>query len=221
MWNKERFQRAQLALRSIKEDFSLNQCVRTVAAFDVSFQAGLGVGVVALFNYQSVQLMECEIVVKEPYVPYVPTYLAFREMPYILALYKKLHEEPDLLLIDGHGKSHPRGMGIATQAGLSLRKPSIGVAKRLLFGGLLETADGSSLVVHPETREPLAVAYKEKPRFKPVFISVGAGVSNLSEAVSLVLPLFKGHREPEPLRYVHNVSLQEGRRMRDGVQQVN
>jgi len=32
-------------------------------------------------------------------------------------------------------------------------------------------------------------------------------VSNLSEAVSLVLPLFKGHREPEPLRYVHNVSL--------------
>jgi len=147
--------------------------------------------------------------------------LAFREMPYILALYKKLHEEPDLLLIDGHGKSHPRGMGIATQAGLSLRKPSIGVAKRLLFGDLLETADGSSLVVHPETREPLAVAYKEKPRFKPVFISVGAGVSNLSEAVSLVLPLFKGHREPEPLRYVHNVSLQEGRRMRDGVQQVN
>jgi len=112
-------------------------------------------------------------------------------------------------------------MGIATQAGLSLRKPSIGVAKRLLFGDLLETADGSSLVVHPETREPLAVAYKEKPRFKPVFISVGAGVSNLSEAVSLVLPLFKGHREPEPLRYVHNVSLQEGRRMRDGVQQVN
>jgi len=76
MWNKERFQRAQLALRSIKEDFSLNQCVHTVAAFDVSFQAGLGVGVVALFNYQSVQLMECEIVVKEPYVPYVPTYLA-------------------------------------------------------------------------------------------------------------------------------------------------
>jgi len=221
MWNKEGFQKAQSALGSIKENFSLNQCVRTVAAFDVSFQAGLGVGVVALFNYQSVQLMECEIVVKEPYVPYVPTYLAFREMPYILALYKKLNREPDLLLIDGHGKSHPRGMGIATQAGLSLRKPSIGVAKRLLFGDLLETADGSYLVVHPETREPLAVAYKEKPRFKPVFISVGAGVSNLSEAVSLVLPLFKGHREPEPLRYVHNVSLQEGRRMRDGVQQVN
>jgi len=81
-------------------------------------------------------------------------------------------------------------MGIATQAGF-LEKASIGVAKRLLFGDLLETADGSSLVVHPETREPLAVAYKEKPRFKPVFISVGAGVSNLSEAVSLFYPFLR------------------------------
>ena len=221
MWNKERFQKAQLALRSIEEDFSVDHCVRTVAAFDVSFQGGLGVGVVALFDYQRLELLECETVVKEPYVPYVPTFLAFREMPYILALYKKLHKEPDLMLIDGHGRSHPRGMGIATQAGLCLRKPSIGVAKRLLFGMLVETDGGDFVVVHPETGEPLAFAYKEKTRFRPVFISVGAGVSKLSEAVSLVLPLFKGHREPEPLRYVHNVSLQEGRRIRDGVQQVN
>jgi len=89
-------------------------------------------------------------------------------MPYILALYKRLHEEPDLLLIDGHGKSHPQRYGHCHSGRAFLRKPSIGVAKRLLFGDLLETADGSSLVVHPETREPLAVAYKEKPRFKPV-----------------------------------------------------
>jgi len=209
-----------LALRSIKEDFSLNQCVHTVAAFDVSFQAELGVGVVALFNYQSVQLMECEIVVKEPYVPYVPTYLAFREMPYILALYKRLHENLICCSLTATVRVILEVWALPLRQGF-LEKALNWVAKRLLFGDLLETADGSSLVVHPETREPLAVAYKEKPRFKPVFISVGAGVSNLSEAVSLVLPLFKGHREPEPLRYVHNVSLQEGRRMRDGVQQVN
>jgi len=61
--------------------------------------------------------MECEIVVKEPYVPYVPTYLAFREMPYILALYKRLHEEPDLLLIDGHVRVIPEVWALPLRQG--------------------------------------------------------------------------------------------------------
>jgi deoxyribonuclease V len=218
MWNKERFLKAQYALANIKENFSADQ-VHTVAAFDVSFQKGTGIGVVALFSYGSQELIECYTLVEEPFVPYVPTFLAFREMPYIMALYNRLSTKPDLLLIDGHGRCHPRRMGIATQAGLALRVPSIGVAKSYLYGEIVEMENGT-FVVDPTTGEFLAYVYREKPRFNPVFISIGAGVPDLKMAVDLVLPLYRGHREPEPLRYVHNVSLNKGRMIKDGVQQA-
>lgn len=218
MWNKEGFKKAQLVLANKEETFTLDE-VHTVAAFDVSFQGHLGIGVAAVFDYSSLDLLECQTFVCEPYVPYVPTFLSFREMPYVLALYSRLQNKPDLLLIDGHGKSHPRRMGIAVQAGLALRKPSIGVAKHLLYGDIVDRERGT-YVVDPVSQDVLAYAYREKPRFNPVFISVGAGIPTVEDAVNLVMPLFKGHREPEPLRYVHNVSLNEGRTLVHGLQQT-
>ncbi|NPV88433.1 endonuclease V [Coprothermobacteraceae bacterium] len=207
-WNRERFLKAQEALRNLTDSVRLGS-VQWVAAFDVSFQGRRGYGVGALFDYETLAMSECYSVSFDAYVPYVPTFLAFREMPYILSIWKRFTRKPDLMLIDGHGLSHPRAMGIATQAGLACRTPSIGIAKKPLFGLELQTEEGTFLV-HPETGERLAYVYKHKPRFNPVYISVGVGM-DLSTAVNVVLKLFRGCREPEPLRAVHNVSLNEGR----------
>jgi deoxyribonuclease V len=66
--------------------------------------------------------------------PYIPTFLGFREIPAVKAVLDSLARRPDMLLIDGNGTLHPHGMGIASQAGIELDIPTIGVAKSLLCG---------------------------------------------------------------------------------------
>lgn len=49
-------------------------------------------------------------------VPYIPGYLAFRELPMVIEAVKKLRCEPDIYMFDGNGYLHYRHMGIATHA---------------------------------------------------------------------------------------------------------
>ena len=42
-------------------------------------------------------------------------------------------------LIDGHGILHPRKCGLASYVGITIDKPTIGVAKNLLCGSILES----------------------------------------------------------------------------------
>ncbi len=64
--------------------------------------------------------------------PYIPTYLAFREIPCILKVLE--YYRPSMLLVDGNGILHPRKMGIATHLGIIAEIPTIGIAKSLLLG---------------------------------------------------------------------------------------
>ncbi|MEM3445398.1 MAG: endonuclease V [Thermoplasmata archaeon] len=68
----------------------------------------------------------------EIHFPYIPTYLAYRELPLILKVLE--YYRPSMLLIDGNGILHPRKIGIATHAGIVAEIPTIGVAKSLLSG---------------------------------------------------------------------------------------
>lgn len=65
-------------------------------------------------------------------VPYIPGFLAFRELPLVIEALKKLVVEPDIFIFDGNGYLHFNHMGIATHAAFFLDKPTIGVAKSYL-----------------------------------------------------------------------------------------
>ncbi|AAR39194.1 NEQ345a [Nanoarchaeum equitans Kin4-M] len=65
--------------------------------------------------------------------PYIPTYLSFREGIPIVNILKDL-DYTALYIINGHGLSHPRKMGLATFVGTVLDLPTIGDAKKLLYG---------------------------------------------------------------------------------------
>ena len=65
-------------------------------------------------------------------VPYTPGFLAYREMSVYRQLLSNLrmsHPEymPQVLLVDGHGRLHPRHFGSACSLGLEVDIPKIGV----------------------------------------------------------------------------------------------
>jgi deoxyribonuclease V len=72
-----------------------------------------------------------------PPLPYVPGYLAFRELPGLVEAVRKLPRtvrRRSVLMVDGQGILHPRRCGIASMAGLELHLPAVGVAKGKLVG---------------------------------------------------------------------------------------
>lgn len=83
--------------------------------------------------------------------PYIPSFLAFREIDPIMELInrQKLEHpeyEPSAILVDGNGIFHSRGAGIACFVGVRSGIPTIGVGKSLYcFGGLTKDLVWNSL----------------------------------------------------------------------------
>jgi deoxyribonuclease V len=137
-------------------------------------------------------------------LPYVPGLLGFREVPALAAAFARLTCRPDLILVDGHGLAHPRGLGIACLLGLVLDVPTIGVAKSLLVGavaGTLPETPGATAPVLWQGRE-IGVALRSRRGAGPVYVSVGHRVS-LPTALAWVRRCQDGHRLPVPIRAAH------------------
>src|SRR5262249_4415768 len=98
-----------------------------VAGADVSydrFSDVLYAGVVVL-RMSDLALVEKQGVVTKTTFPYVPGLLSFRETPPLLEAFARLKSEPDAIMLDGHGYSHPRRFGYACHVGLELDRPSL------------------------------------------------------------------------------------------------
>ena len=80
--------------------------VRLVAGLDVHFPTRERVrAAAAILAYPSLEIVERKIHEEACVFPYVPGLLSFREIPSLLALWKKLERKPDLLLCDGQGSA--------------------------------------------------------------------------------------------------------------------
>ncbi|WP_426958804.1 endonuclease V [Muricoccus radiodurans] len=136
-----------------------------------------------------------------PSFPYVPGFLAFREVPFVLEAVAKLPRLPELVFVDGHGVSHPRSCGIASHLGVLLDVPTIGVAKSVLVGqpqGLLGDARGDWAPLVWKGRR-IGAVLRTKVGVQPVYVSVGHRVT-LEAAIRHVLDWGGGYRLPEPTR---------------------
>ena len=132
-------------------------------------------------------------------VPYIPGCLAFRELPLILETTAQLANVPDLYIFDGNGYLHPRHMGIATHAAFHLGRPTIGIAKTYY------RADPEAVYEAPEDAagrwsditvrgEVYGRALRTHQGVKPVFVSVGNGVSlDTACAVAMALTEKESH----------------------------
>ncbi len=136
--------------------------------------------------------------------PYIPTFLAFRELPLMLELYKQAQIKPDVFFIDGQGVAHPRGCGIASHFGVETGTVSVGVAKTRLFGYGREPEEKRGSYSYLTYRGNLVGAIlRTKDKTEPIYVSVGHRIS-LKTAIDLVLKTSL-YRIPEPTRLAHNL----------------
>ncbi len=199
--------RVQKALRDkiiFDSSFKLSG-VKKIAGADVSYskQENLVYGVVLILTYPELKVIEEKWAVKEASFPYVPGLLVFREGPSLIEAFEKIENEPDLVMFDGHGISHPRGIGIASHMGILLDKTTIGVAKTSLTGEWKMPGNkrGSLSPILKDGKEIGAVV-RTKENVEPIFVSVGHKV-DLDTAVGIALSCSIGYRLPEPVRQAH------------------
>lgn len=192
-----------LSKKIILED-KLPSKIRTVAGVDVSYFGQQGVGAVAVLDYESLEVLETQVAICQVKIPYIPTLLAFREIPPAVAAIKKLKIQPDIFLIDAHGFAHPYRCGFASHLGLIFSKPTIGAPKSRLIGTPVEV-DGTTFLSDKD--ETIGALLTTKQKGKPVFVSVGHMVS-LETAIKIVKHCIKG-RIPEPLLQAHNLATKE------------
>lgn len=181
--------------------------IQRIAGVDVGFQkrGRLTRAVAILIDAESGEFTDSARVVTATRMPYIPGLLSFREIPAILDALAALPIHPDLLMVDGQGIAHPRGVGTATHLGLATGLPSIGVAKSRLIGEYQppeRTGESTTLFVDDR---PIGHVLKTRDRAHPIFISPGNRIDNAS-ALAWVNRTLAGYRLPEPTRLADALS---------------
>ncbi|CAD5244089.1 Endonuclease V [Thermococcus camini] len=157
--------------------------VQVVAAVDVSYRENRARAALVLCTFPDCEVLGSKTAMVDVTFPYIPTYFFLRETRPVLLVLRG--EEFDVLLVEGHGRAHPRGYGLASHIGLLVGRPAIGVAK----GPLRGAPEGSFR------------------RMGKAYVSVGHLI-DLESAVRIIEPLLEGGY-PKPLRLADRLSKRE------------
>ncbi|GAB2652078.1 endonuclease V [Kribbella swartbergensis] len=141
-----------------------------------------------------------QVLVGQASASYVPGLLALRLGPLLEDVVRRLTPSPDVLLLDGTGRDHPRGAGLALHLGAVLELPTVGVTHRPL------TASGDWPPDVPGATSPLYAGAEQVASWlrtrrgtRPLVVHPGWR-TDVTTAVDVVSRSLAGHRTPEPLR---------------------
>lgn len=180
---------------------------QTIGGADISlnlYSSTIYAGII-LLSFPQLQPVAYSLVKAETHFPYVPGYLAFREVPALLKVWEQMHVKPDVLVVDGHGIAHPRRMGIAAHFGSLTGQTSMGCAKKILFGKFAEpdVTSGSATPIM-DKEEQIGYAFRSKSKTAPVYVSPGYGMG-LENTLELIRQCTGKYRIPEPTRLAHEL----------------
>jgi len=176
--------RAAIALQKklaplVSQTSELPEKVTRLVGCDAAYFNETTVSAATLVDYDSLELLATKSFTERTRFPYIPGLLAFREGPAVLRAIRAFRAKPYVCLVDAHGLAHPRKFGLACLVGVALNRPTIGVAKSLLYGWV----QGREVV----DREgyPIAQLLQLPQSGKTIYVSVGHKVS-LRDAVEIV-----------------------------------
>ncbi len=171
-----------------------------VAGIDAAFAGDRIISVACLFTYPALEFLEESAAIRKLHFPYIPGYLSFREGPSMLDAISGLSKRPGLLIFDGQGIAHPRGVGLASFMGVLTGLPSIGCAKSRLVGEYAEPGrrrgDATPLILG---NERVGAVLRTREDVKPVFVSPG-NLIDVESSVRVVLGCSTRYRLTEPVR---------------------
>ena len=181
--------------------------VGTIGGVDVSIQGEFTRAAIVVLRNPDLTPIEAAVEDAPLVFPYIPGLLAFREGPAVLTAWHKLQNKPDLLMFDGQGIAHPRGVGIASHMGLWLERPTIGVAKSRLYGLHAEVGPrrGDRADLLDKSGNVIGAVLRTREKTKPLYISPGH-LMDVEHAVEFVMDCCTGYRLPEPTRRAHRVA---------------
>jgi deoxyribonuclease V len=174
--------------------------IQEVCGVDVSYKGNTAYCSAVIINKKNLKTIESVNLLTTVTTPYIPGLFMLRESRPILNTLDKLKNNFDLLLVDGHGKLHPRKCGLACYIGLAIDKPVVGVGKSLLCGKIR-----SDRKVEFQGK---VLGYTLIHNSKKIFVSIGHKIS-LKTAVKLTNELILSNQwYPEPLRLADKHSKQ-------------
>lgn len=207
-WPKN-IKEAKMIQEILKEQVRITPLKRPpeyITGVDAAFLHNKVIGVACLYKYPDLILIEEVYAVTETLFPYIPGFLSFREGPAIIKAIKSLKMKPDVILFDGQGIAHPRGLGIASHIGVLLDTPTTGCAKSRLIGTYKEPSpkkgNWSFLKYNGEI---VGAVLRTKDNVRPLFVSPGNRI-DLRGSLEIVLGCIRKYRIPEPLRRADFIS---------------
>lgn len=202
-----RGRQTDLASRVIDEDDF--PPIRSLGAVDVAYEGERAHTAVVRCDAESLEPLEIALSTVDVDFPYIPTYLAFRELPAVEPALRRLAVRPEILLVDGHGQLHPALFGYACLVGVHLNIPTIGVAKHALVGKLRSRERVNGAVPIEHAGRVRGYAWVPPQAERPIFISTGHRVS-VGTALAIVQRATRT-RYPEPLRIADRLSKERKR----------
>ena len=148
--------------------------------------------------------------------PYVPGFLAFREVPHLLRLIERAPIKPQVILVDGNGIFHNRGFGLASHLGVITGIPTIGCGKTVFAvdGITVHSVKKLSSELHQAGDTKMLVGNSGKvwgcalratdDSINPIIISVGHKISLETSLKIVSKSCF--YRVPEPIRQADKLS---------------
>lgn len=190
----------QITLRDKVKIIPLRKKLEFVAGVDAAFTNDMVIGVACVFKFPQLLPVEDKFIIDKLIFPYIPGFLSFREGPAIIEVLKSLKTHPDVVIFDGQGIAHPKGLGIASHIGVLLDVPSVGCAKSKLIGYYKEPGrrkgDLTPLIFNGEIK---GAVLRTRDNVNPVFVSPGHRV-DLNTSIKIVLECSGEFRILEPLR---------------------
>jgi deoxyribonuclease V len=197
----------QKILASKLQFSKLDHPVQYVAGADISYSKADPriFGAVVILKLPEFTIIESSYAYKEIPFPYIPGLLAFRELPILWEIFKKIKKVPDVVICDGQGIAHPRKLGLASHLGLLLKIPTIGCAKKRLVGEYAEPGKdrwSESPMIYKG--DVVGAALRSREKVKPIFISPGHMI-DLNGAIAVVKSCITKYRLPESTRLAHQL----------------
>ena len=231
-WRKEQ---DKLKTKSICSDvfkFNINDDPNDKESIELKYIAGMDISASKnIPNIAVSALVVCDKELKVVYEdyklvkmnePYVPGFLAFREVNHLVDLINDLKKNepqftPQVILVDGNGILHVRGFGLACHLGVLVDIPTIGCSKNvfnvdginkkkvreLSKKSLIKGGDAVALIGDSCTHYGYAFKSNDEV-INPMIISAGHKLSN-DTALKIVKKSIV-HRVPQPIRISDKIS---------------